>query len=102
MAKDRLSLHSLLITLLGSNQVYFQPPATVKMSYPCIVYKLDDVAGVHANDRRYLGNKRYLVTVVDKNPDTIIPDKILDLQYSAFENHFVNDNLNHYVCSLYY
>ena len=102
MAKDRLSLHNLLVSLLGANRVYFQPPATLKISYPCIIYKLDDVEGVHANDRRYLGNKRYLITVVDRDPDTIIPDKILELPYCSFEDHFMNDNLNHYICSLYY
>lgn len=102
MAKDRLSLHNQLCTILGSTNVYFQPPATIKMNYPCIIYKLDDVEGVHANGRRYLGTKRYLVTVVDKDPDTIIPDKILNLPYCSFEDHFVADNLNHYICSLHY
>lgn len=102
MAKDRLSLHSLLVTLLGTSKVYFQPPATLKMDYPCIIYKLDGVDLIHANDKKYYGLKRYLVTVVDKNPDTTIPDKLLELQYCSFEDHFVNDNLNHYICSLYY
>ena len=102
MAKDRLSLHSLLVSLLGSSQVYFQPPATLKMNYPCIIYKLDDMEAVHANDKRYFNRKRYLLTLVDKNPDTKLPDKILELDYTSFENHFVSDNLNHYNCSLYY
>ncbi len=102
MAKDRLSLHSLLVGLLGSSNVYFQPPATLKMGYPCIIYKLDDVQSIHASNQRYINNKRYFITVVDKNPDTKLPDKILDLEYSSFEDHFVNDGLNHYMCSLYY
>lgn len=102
MAKDRLSLHDLLVSLLGSPNVYFQPPSKLSLDYPCIIYKLDDIDNVHANDRKYLRTRRYLVTVVDKNPDTIIPDKILDLPYSSFEDNFVNDNLNHYICSLYY
>lgn len=72
------------------------------MDYPCIIYKLDDVEGVHANDKRYWYMKRYLVTVVDKDPDTLTPDKILALPYCAFETHFVAENLNHYICSLYY
>lgn len=102
MAKDRLSLHSLLVSVLGSPHVYFQPPATIKMSYPCIIYKLDDMEKVYANDKRYFNRKRYFVTVVDKNPDTKIPDKLLDVDYTSFEDHFVIDNLNHYMCSLYY
>ena len=102
MAKDRLSLHNKLIAILGSSNVYFQPPSSITLKYQCIVYKLDDVEGVHANDRRYLNMKRYLVTVVDRNPDTLIPDKLLESQYCEFEDTFIVDNLNHYVCSLYY
>lgn len=102
MAKDRLSLQSDLITLLGSTNVYFQPPSSLKLKYPCIIYKLDDVDGVTANDKKYLKSYRYLVTVVDADPDTSIYKKVLDLPLSAFETHFVSDNLNHYVCSLYY
>jgi hypothetical protein len=102
MVQDRLSLHNLFLAILGLPYVYFQPPSTLKMQYPCIIYKLDDIEGVHANDKRYLNMKRYLVTVVDMDPDTIIPDKILTLPYCSFEDHFVADNLNHYVCSLYY
>lgn len=102
MAKDRLSLHTQLIAVLGSTNVYFQPPASLVLKYPCIIYKLDDVQGVHANGKRYLGTKRYLITVVDKNPDTLIYDKVLELPYCAFETYFVADNLNHYICSLHY
>ena len=102
MAKDRLNLHDELKAVLGSSNVYFQPPPTLTMKYPCIIYKIDDMDGVHANDRRYLSNKRYLVTIVDKNPETLLLDKLLELPYCSFENHFVFDNLNHYVCLLYY
>ena len=38
----RLDLQKLLVELLGSDNVYFQPPPSVQMNYPAIVYKLDD------------------------------------------------------------
>ena len=102
MGKDRLSLHNKLLTVLGSTNVFFQPPASIVLKYPCIVYKLDAIEGTHANGTRYLGTKRYLVTIIDKNPDTLLPDKILELPYSTFEDHFAIDNLNHYICSLHW
>lgn len=102
MGKDRLSLHSKLITILGSTNVAFQPPTSIVLNYPCIVYKLDTIEGVHANGARYLGTKRYLITIIDKNPDTLLPDKILELPYSTFEDHFTINNLNHYICSLHW
>ena len=102
MAKDRLSLNATLLSTLGSTNVYFQPPPSLVLNYPCIIYKLDGVDKFNANDKRYLGSKRYLLTVVDKNPDSNIYDKILNLPYSNFETSFCKDSLNHYVCSLYW
>ena len=37
----RLELQNLLANLLGTNNVYFQPPPTVQMEYPAIVYHRD-------------------------------------------------------------
>lgn len=102
MAKDRISLHNLLVSILGTSNVYFQPPSTIKLNYPCIIYKLDDISVQHADDKKYLSNKVYSITVVDRNPDGNIYDKILELPYSKFLNHFVVDNLNHYICTLTY
>lgn len=102
MAKDRLQLHQILMDILGTKNVYFQPPSTVVMSYPCIVYHRDFQDEVRANNGIYQYTKRYLVTIIDKNPDSKIPDKMMNLQYCSFENHFVKDNLNHDVYSLYY
>ena len=67
MAKDRLALHEKLLATLGSTQVYYNtPPSTVKLEYPCIIYKLDDVAGVSANNKKYWGTRRYLIRIVDR------------------------------------
>ena len=35
---NRLDLQALLEDLLGSRNVYYQPPESVKMNYPAIVY----------------------------------------------------------------
>ena len=107
MAGSRLDLHELLIDVLGTrgqefSRVYFQPPSTIQMKYPCIMYKRDNQKDFFSNDRKYLGMKRYLVTSVDSNPDSPTPDKISDLQYCSFSAHFVSDGLNHYVYTLYF
>lgn len=102
MEKGRLELHNILLEVLGSKDVYFQSPASVIMDYPCIMYRLGGVEGIHANDKRYLNMKRYLVTVVDEDPDSELPDKLFNLPYCSFEDHFAKDGLNHYIYSLYY
>ena len=99
---SRMELHEELKVILGSGFVYFQPPESVKMHYPCIVYCLDDDNTKHADDNPYFNTKRYTITVIDKNPDSIIPDSLLILPLCRFNRFFTADNLNHWVFSLYY
>ena len=95
-------LQFLLETILGSSNVYFQPPGDVKLQYPCIVYQLDYVRSMFANDRPYAHHKRYSLTYISRSPDQFIPDKIADLPMCAFNRFYVSDNLNHYSYRLYF
>ena len=100
--RSRLELQALLEQLLGSRNVYFQPPSTIRMSYPCIVYSRESIDTRFANDLPYDHDIRYQVTVIDRNPDSDIPDKIGQLPMSLFDRHYVADNLNHDVYNLYF
>lgn len=98
----RLELHELLCSLLGSRNVYFQPPPTVKMKYDCIVYHLDDVDVKHADDTGYIKNKKYSVTYISKDPDSTLWESILELPSCSFNRFYTADNLNHWVLTLYF
>lgn len=100
--RPRIELQGLLETLLGSRNVYFQPPPGHQILYPCIVYKRDDMDISHADNAPYRAKKRYQITVIDKNPDSDIPDKVAALPTAAFDRNFVNDNLNHDVFNLFF
>ena len=99
---NRLELQTLFEDLLGSRNVYFQPPESVKMKYPAVVYGLEDIKNVHADDRVYLSNKRYWVNLIDKNPDSSFVDTILKMPTCQFDRHYTSDNLNHWRFSLYF
>nr|DAL46692.1 MAG TPA_asm: tail completion protein [Caudoviricetes sp.] len=99
---NRPDLQTLLEEILGTRNVYFQPPESVKMNYPAIVYGLDDIQNNHADDGVYLLYKCYSVTLVDKNADSKFVDTIAKLQNCQFERHFKSENLNHWVFSLYF
>lgn len=102
MSRDRDDLQLLLEDILGSEYVYFQPPANVRMKYPAIVYSLDDIDDLKADNDRYIRNKSYQVTVIDKDPDSEIADRVSDLQYCSFERAYAADNLNHFVFKVFY
>lgn len=96
----RLQLQSLLEEI--SDNVYFQPPTNISIQYPCIVYELDSSKIRHAGNKLYIYTKRYQVTVIDQNPDSELPDKVIELPLCEFNNAFTADNLNHYVFTLFF
>lgn len=97
-----MELQTLLETVLGSNNVYFQPPESIKLLYPCIVYKLDKIDSTFADDQAYSHTKRYSVTIIDKSPDSLIVNKLLALPKCSLDRCFSADNLNHYNFNLHY
>lgn len=100
--KTRLDLQSELEALLGSTNVYYQPPASVRMSYPAIVYSKSRIETDKANNSTYAKRIRYDITVIDKRPDNPVIDKLLELPYCSFDRHYTSDNLNHDTLTLYY
>lgn len=102
MDQKRLELHEQLVDILGSRNVYFQPKENVTLSYPCIVYKRDYADTKFADNNVYLRKKRYQVTVIDRDPDSDIPEKVAQLPMCLFDRFYVADNLNHDIYNLYY
>lgn len=102
MSQSRqIQLQRKLESLLGSRNVYFQPPTGTKLQYPCIVYNLATANDVHADDRIYRRLYRYTLIYITKDPDDPKRDLIDDLQYCAFDRPVVNDNLYHYYYTIY-
>lgn len=99
---DRRDLHEDLVNILGSRNVYFQPPGKTILSYPCIVYERHDIDNVHANDGVYLENVKYRVTVIDANPDSAIVARMNKFRYAKFVRHYAVEQLNHDIFDIYF
>lgn len=99
----RLELHEKLCTILKTRNVYFQPPESTKMKYPCIRYSKVGIDQKRADDMNYKNTNRYELIVIDKDPDSVIHEAILEeFQMCGFDRGYTSDNLNHYVLTLYY
>ena len=98
---SRLNLQTKFEEILGSRNVYYQPPASVKMQYPAIVYRRKDVDTRFANNVVYMQSSSYEVVLIDKNPDSEFVDKLLRLPYCSYDRHYTADNLNHDVFTIY-
>lgn len=100
--RNRLELQSLLESLLGSRNVYYQPPASIQMQYPAIIYSRADILNDRANNDVYKQAVEYTVTVIDRNPDSEYVKKLSRFPMCSFDRHYVSDNLNHDVFVLYF
>ena len=98
---SRLDLHEMLCDILGSRNVYYSPPASVKMSYPAIVYTRKDIGNTHADDSVYKQTHSYSITIIDGNPDSDIVERMSCVPKCKFDRHYVSDNLNHDTFTIY-
>lgn len=104
---NRLTIHKLLCDVLDCDEVgpechcYFQPRSNVTMSYPAIVYSLDDVDEHYANNGKYLNENIYQIKLIDKNPDSCYFKKIIQLPRTSFVRSYVVDNLHHWIFTIY-
>ena len=99
---SRLNLQSLLEEILGSRNVYYQPPPSVQIGYPAIVYSRNNIENRYADNSVYSSKKQYEIIVIDEDPDSEIPDKVNALPMARFQRHYTADNLNHDVFTIYF
>lgn len=99
---QRIQLHKRFEELLGSENVYFQPPPSVQMEYDCIVYERSRIDSDFANNQPYALRDRYQVTLIYGDPDSELPKKLAQFPMCSFETHFTADNMNHDVFNLYF
>lgn len=99
----RPQLQTMLETLFKrSPHVYHQPPASVKLQYPCIVYKMTGIPDDNADNIRYFEHREYQLTVIDTDPDSKLREKVAQLKWCRFVRPYVSDNLYHFVFELNY
>lgn len=99
----RLELQQKFEDILGTRNVYFQPPETLSMKYPCIVYFKDTVATSFANNKLYKYKQGYTVTYIDEDPDSEIPFNIIKtFEYSRINSFYRSEGLNHTKLTIFY
>ncbi len=72
------------------------------MQYPAIVYQRDRGSTDFAGNYPYRFTTRYQVTVIDRNPEGVVTEKVASLPMCVLNRNFVANNLNHDVFNLYF
>ena len=100
---SRLKLHEELCEILGNENVYFQPPASVIMHYDAVRYSLAEPNIKRANNGVYLLTNRYDGVVISYDPDCTIPESIIHhFPMCSLGKPYIADNLNHFPFTIYY
>jgi len=100
---SRLKLQAELEELLGSKNVYFQPPETLQMKYPCIRYHRSPGERFSADNNAYVLFFEYTLIYMDRKPDNSMIEKILKhFPMSRYDRHYTVDGLNHDIITIYY
>lgn len=100
--RNRKDLDIILRDILGTGNVYFQPPENIKIEYPCIIYGKSDYFTRHADNIKYKMDRRYTIKAIYRHPDSTLPDMIAELPMCSFDRHYEVDNLNHDIFTIYW
>lgn len=98
--EKRIALGLTLKQILGTNNVFFQTKPNNKI-YPRILYSLSRVSKEFADNRPYMMNRAYMITLVTQSPDDGITDKLDELPMCLFDRHYISDGGHHYVYTIY-
>lgn len=83
--------------------VYFQPPESKKMTYPCIRFERTNALTRFADNNPYQTTKRYTITLITKTSDNDeYLDKLLRLPMCTYDRQFITEGLVHDVFTIYF
>lgn len=99
---SRQKLQTKLEELLGTKNVYYQPPASTKMEYTAIRFSIKKMDARYANNLVYSRMNCFELIVIARRPEDPVIEKIMALPYCSFDRHYDSDNLSHDVFTLYY
>ena len=100
----REDLDVLLRETIGypKRKIYFQPPESTKITYPCLIYEFGGLSTKHADDLPYFRAPYWEMTYITRDPDDEMIMKLSELPQCAMGRSFVADNLYHYPYTIYY
>lgn len=98
----RVEFDALLRQVSQIPHIYFQPPSNIKLQYPCIIYKREEIRNRQADNSVYNQQRFYQVTVIDSNPDSIYVDRVSKMVNCDHARTFMTEGLNHDVFRIYY
>lgn len=98
-------LRDQLYLVNNTKNVYYNPPSSIRMNFPCFRFELNNIDVKHADNKAYARKPRWAVTYISRNLEDIevVSKQMLDIfPYCNFDTSFRADNLEHAVFNLYF
>ena len=94
---NRLAIQAKLQSFLPSGKkVYFQPPSSVSLTYPCIIYFRHRGESFHSVNRPYVYIPIYDVQVIETDPECPVSQAIgKQLEGSRYDRGWEEESLYH-------
>lgn len=98
----RLDLQMQLEALCSPYMVYYQPPESFRLDFPCAVYRRSDVDMEYANNHGYILTERYELTWLHLDPDDGMVERLLNsLSCVSYARQFALNGVYHDVMYAY-
>ena len=99
----RQELQNLLMSILGSSNVYFQPPSDRRINYPCIIFERAGIQSTKADNKMYKKTTRYSMLYIRTDPqESAVTEALLELPMCSHDRFYTSDGLNHDAFTIYY
>jgi len=82
-------------------RVYFQPPASVQLTYPCLIFKRKPSRVSRADNKAYRVNDLYEVTVLTLDVDEPLFDILVTTPKTTHTKTYTRDRVYHHVFDIY-
>lgn len=102
--KHMTDVGDILARVIGDeDKVHFQPPESVKLTFPCILFKFEGFKEFFANDGRHMLREKYTATHIYREPEADLKEEVLSaFLFASFDRPYIADNLYHDVYTIYY
>ena len=82
-------------------KVYYQPPESIKIEYPCIIYHMHGDEVHHADNMPYKRFKQYSCTYITRSATDLTADQMIYIPHSEFSRAYTTNGLHHTVYYIY-
>ena len=98
--KNREDFHQFLLQYCPN--VYFQPPESVKLKFPCIIYSMGAIGAQYADNMSYLLHVPYELRYITSEADDELVFTLAQLPKCKHGKPYAKDNLYHHPYTIYY